>query len=166
MIRGFTAWRRAIALAVLLGFVPLASACFGSFNLTGKVYRFNKSVSPDKWLRWLMFLALNVIPIYAFATFIDLLFANSVEFWTGDNPVSARLEPQAVVGPHGEVATLTPVENGGRLVVTEPSGEAHAVTLLRERGGIAAYDDAGQLLGRVVGLASDEPHLVDLAATH
>jgi hypothetical protein len=25
-------WRRTVALAVLLGFLPFASACFGSFN--------------------------------------------------------------------------------------------------------------------------------------
>jgi len=155
-------WRRAVALAVLLGFLPFTSACFGSFNLTAKVYRFNKSVSPDKWLRWLTFLALNILPVYPLANLFDVLFANSVEFWTGSNPVAAKVH--TAVGPNGEVATLTPVANGGRLVVTEPSGAVHALTLLREGGGIAAYDDGGRLLGRVIGLGGDEPQLADLAA--
>ncbi|MEN8160610.1 MAG: DUF3332 family protein, partial [Myxococcota bacterium] len=109
-------WRRAVAVALLAVFVPMASACFGSFQLTRKVYRFNKSVSQDKWIRWLVFLAANIIPIYAFSTFIDVVFANSVEFWTGSNPV-ARIEPQTVVGPNGELAMLAPVPGGAQLTV-------------------------------------------------
>ena len=152
--------RRAIAMAVLLAFAPFASACFGSFNLTRKVYQFNKSVSPDKWLRWLTFLALNVIPLYPFASLVDAFFANSVEFWTGSNPITAKLEPQTVVGRNGEVASLIPIENGARIVVTEPSGALHTATLLREAPGVvAAYDEQGRLVQRLVGLDSDAPQL-------
>lgn len=157
-------WRRVVAATVLLGFVPLASGCFGSFQLTRKAYQFNKSVSTNKWVRWLVFVALGG-PLYGITTTIDILFANSLEFWTGNNPISARLEPQSVVGPDGEVATLTPIENGARLVLTEPSGAVHTVTLLREADGtIAAYDADGHLRGRLAGLASGDPQLVDLAA--
>jgi hypothetical protein len=157
-------WRKTTALVVLLGFVPLASGCFGSFNLTRKVYQFNKSISPDKWLRWLMFLALNIMPVYPFATLVDVFFANAWEFWAGSNPVTASLEPQTVVGPNGEVASLVPIENGARIVVTEPNGAVHTATLLREgEGVVAAYDADGRLVGRLVGLASGSPQLVDLA---
>jgi hypothetical protein len=165
MIRRFAgSWQHATAAAVLLCFLPLAGGCFGSFNLTRKVYGFNKSVSPDKWLRWLMFLALNVLPVYPFATLVDIFFANSWEFWAGSNPIVA-LEPQTVVGPNGEVASLIPVENGARIVVTEPSGAAHSTTLLREGAGVvAAYDESGRLVARLIGLGSDQPQLLDLAA--
>ena len=38
MIAAFSgSWRKSVAVAVLLGFLPLTSACFGSFNLTRKV---------------------------------------------------------------------------------------------------------------------------------
>jgi len=159
------AWHRGVAVAVLLAFTPLAGACFGSFNLTRKVYQFNKSVSPDKWLRWLTFLALNVLPVYPFASLVDVFFANAWEFWSGHNPVTARLEPQTVIGPNGEVASLIPVENGARIVVTEPSGVVHSATLLREAPGVvAAYDEHGQFVRRLIGLDGDEPRLVDLAA--
>ena len=166
MTRSFhAAWHKGVAMAVLLAFAPLASACFGSFNLTRKVYQFNKSVSPDKWLRWLTFLALNVIPLYPFASLVDVFFANAWEFWSGHNPVTAQLEPQTVVGPNGEVASLIPIENGARIVVTEPSGAVHSATLLREAPGVvAAYDEQGRLVQRLVGLGTDAPHLVDLAA--
>ena len=164
MIRAFSgSWRRAVAVTVLLGFLPFASACFGSFNLTRKAYQFNKSVSSDKWVRWLVFLVMS--PIYPLAGLVDVLFANSVEFWSGSNPITAQLEPQTVVGPNGEVASLIPVENGARIVVTEPSGAVHSMTLLREAPGVvAAYDAEGTLVRRLIGLGTDQPRIVEVAA--
>jgi Domain of unknown function (DUF3332) len=156
------AWRKTVALGVLLA-MPFASACFGSFNLTRKAYYFNKSVSSDRWVRWLVFLVMS--PIYPLASTVDVLFANSVEFWAGSNPITARLEPRSAVGPNGEVASLIPVENGARIVVTERSGVVHTATLLREAPGVvAAYDADGRLVSRLVGLGSDEPRLIDRAA--
>jgi hypothetical protein len=101
--------RVVVALAVMTGFLPLATAgCFGNFALTRKVYDYNKDVSSDKWVRWLVFLILNVIPVYGFATMFDALFANSIEFWTGENPVTADAGTQRVVqGPNGEVGRAT-----------------------------------------------------------
>lgn len=164
MINAFSAsWRKSVAIAVLLGFLPLTSACFGSFNLTRKAYQFNKSVSPDKWVRWLVFLVMS--PIYPLAGIVDVLFANSVEFWSGSNPITAKLEPQTVVGPNGEVASLVPVENGARIVVTERSGTVHSMTLLREAPGVvAAYDAEGTLVRRLIGLGTDHPQIIEVAA--
>ncbi len=162
---GTTGWRRGIAVAVLAAFVPLAGACFGSFQLTRKVYKFNRDVSQEKWIRWLVFLAANVVPVYAAATLFDAIFANSVEFWTGSNPITARLEPRSVVGANGEVATLLPVEGGAQLTVVERSGAVHRTTLLREAPGVvAAYDADGRLVGRLTGLGSESPRLVTVAS--
>jgi len=158
------AWRRIVAVGLLAGFVPVASACFGSFQLTRKVYRFNQNVHSDKWIRWLVFLAATIIPVYPFAAGFDAIFANSVEFWTGNNPV-ARLEPGTVVGPNGEVARLVPVPGGAELTLVDASGMAHHATLLREAPGVvAAYDGEGRLVGRLTGVGTATPELAQLAA--
>ncbi len=82
--------RRLTTVLVFVCFIPIAStACEGKFQLVHKVYRLNAELGPDKGVRWLDFIALNVVPIYALALFIDLAFANSVEFWTRSNPVDA-----------------------------------------------------------------------------
>lgn len=95
-------FRRTAILAVtgvgLLG----SSACFGSFNLTRKVWNFNKNVSPDKWVQELVFLAFAAIPVYSIAAGLDALIINSIEFWTGENPVM--------------VSKVTTREDGTRLV--------------------------------------------------
>ena len=137
---------------VLGGMVPMSTAgCFGSFNLVRKVYQFNKQVSPDKWVRWLMFLVLNFIPVYGFAAFFDAVIANSLEFWTGENPVVADIGRERVVyGANGEVARSTlraPGVMDVRLV--DASGKTHEMTLVRGEDSIAAYGRDGRLIARV-----------------
>jgi hypothetical protein len=80
--------RSAVLSVVALGLVA-SSGCFGSFNLTRKTYAYNKSVSPDKWVQEVVFLAFMVIPVYSVVGAVDVLILNSIEFWTGENPVMA-----------------------------------------------------------------------------
>lgn len=160
-----TVWRRVAAALLLTAFVPVASACFGSFQLTRKVYKFNKSVSPEKWVRWLVFLATNVVPVYGFSVLFDAIFANSVEFWTGSNPMTGAIEPQTVVGPNGELATLLPIEGGAQLTLVESEGTVHRMTLLREAPGVVtAYDADGVLVSRLTGFGSESPRVINMAA--
>jgi hypothetical protein len=83
--------RRAAILSLVAVSLVGTTGCIGSFQLTRKLYTFNTSASPDKWVQELVFLGLNVVPVYGLAIAADALFANAVEFWTGTNPVvSAR----------------------------------------------------------------------------
>jgi hypothetical protein len=167
MARHFpVSFRKVVAVALIAGFVPLTSACFGSFNLTRKLIGFNRSVSPNKWIQWFVFLGLNIIPVYPFASLGDVFFANSVEFWTGKNPITAKLEPKTVVGEDGAVARLIPVDDGARIEVVETSGAVHTMTLLREAPGVvAAYDQDGRLVRKLVGLGGDETRIVEVASS-
>jgi Domain of unknown function (DUF3332) len=81
-------FRRSLVLTLTAAAVLGTSGCFGSFNLTRKLYGFNKDVSKEKFVRELVFLGLNVVPIYGIAAAIDVIVANTVEFWTGENPIS------------------------------------------------------------------------------
>lgn len=156
--------RGAVLPLVLGGFLPLATAgCIGNFELTRKVYQFNREVDSNKWIQWLAFLVLNVVPVYSFAVLIDAIFANSVEFWTGDNPVTAGVdgETKIVHGPAGEVVRMTRLAPGVIDVdMTEPGGTTRELTLVLERETIAAYDGAGALVGRV-GERGGVPALID-----
>lgn len=80
-------FRRTAVLALTAGALVATSGCFGSFNLTRKLWGWNKGVSNEKFVRELVFLGLNVVPIYSIAGFIDVVVTNSIEFWTGKNPV-------------------------------------------------------------------------------
>lgn len=71
-----------LALALIL------SGCYGPFNLTRRLYRWNTEISENKWERELVFLLLALSPVYSFTTLADAVVFNAMEFWTGDNPVS------------------------------------------------------------------------------
>ena len=138
---------------VIGGFLPLATAgCIGRFELTRKVYQFNREIDPNKWIQWLAFLVLNVVPIYGFAVLIDAVFANSVEFWTGDNPVTSDGggERRTVNAAGGEVLTMTRLAPGVVDVdMTAPDGTRTQVTVVLEHESVAAYGRDGALLARV-----------------
>ncbi len=152
--------RRFSAVLVLVGFVPVATTgCFGKFQLTKKLYAFNSEVDPDRWIQWSVFLLLSLS--YGAALVIDAVFANSMEFWSGKNPISADAETVKVVnGPMGEVATLTWVDEGTMDVLVESAGaEPLHLTLRKEARSLAAWDDQGNLVARVTDIGG-QPMLV------
>lgn len=109
--------RRAAILSVATLGLLSSSACFGSFQLTRKVYSWNKSVSSDKFVQELVFLGLNIVPVYWLAGAGDAIFANTVEFWTGTNPVASARTTR----PDGTalVQTGTTTEERKTLVIDE-----------------------------------------------
>jgi len=74
---------------LMTGFSVLLSGCFGSFALTKKVYNWNDSFE-SKFAKEAIFLGLNIIPVYGIASFVDGILFNSIEFWSGDNPVALK----------------------------------------------------------------------------
>jgi len=102
---------RTIAAVVLATFLPLATTgCFGTFQLTRKVYQFNRQISPDKWIQELAFLVMVILPVYGFATLFDAVLFNSVEFWTGQNPVLQADGATQTIETEDGRATLTRVD--------------------------------------------------------
>ena len=143
-----TRWGRATAVVALLAFLPLAtSGCFGRFQLTRKLYQFNADVSPDKWIRWFAFLVLAIVPIYFIAGVVDLVFANSVEFWSGKNPIAST---HTFYGEDGQLAQVHfNTDRTVDIVVIDGGGTVREITIQREGDALAARDAQGQLLARV-----------------
>ena len=76
------------SVAVLLtvaALIPLQS-CIGSFALTNRVLSWNKQVG-SKFVNELVFFAFWVLPVYEVTSIADLIVLNSIEFWSGSNPV-------------------------------------------------------------------------------
>jgi len=154
---------RVITVTLLAGFVPVSTAaCFGSFPITRKVYRWNLGVHSDKWVRWLVFLVISIVPVYAGAAIFDMVFSNSVEFWTGRQPMA--LAPGAtkhVRGPNGEQARMTLREDRSiDVLITAPGVPDQRFVLVREPDAIAAYDEHGLLIARVGDGPDGEPALL------
>jgi hypothetical protein len=102
-----------MATAVLLSSSILFNSCIGSFGLFNKVLNWNQSVG-DKWVNELVFLVLCIVPVYEIAWFIDGVILNTIEFWTGDNPISADVKVKQVETENG-LFTITTDANGHKI---------------------------------------------------
>lgn len=67
------------------------SSCIGSFRLTNSVLKWNNQVG-SKFLNELVFFAFWVLPVYEVTSLADILVLNSIEFWSGRNPLSASVK--------------------------------------------------------------------------
>jgi len=75
--------------ALVLSGTILLQSCIGSFNLTRAVYDWNTNIG-DKWVNELVFLACLVVPVYGIASFVDVVALNTIEFWSGQNPMALK----------------------------------------------------------------------------
>ncbi|MBW2415260.1 MAG: DUF3332 family protein [Deltaproteobacteria bacterium] len=144
--------RKGLVFAILLAVVvPLTTAgCFGRFELTRKLYGFNRNLSSDRWIRWFGFLAMSIIPVYLVGGVIDLVLGNSLEFWGGQSPfASADPQTRYVYGAGGEWIAVTPVGPGEvSLVIPDASG-TRSLRLAQESDSLVAYDADGRIVARV-----------------
>ena len=83
--------RRYFTVAVVLAVAAslTLSSCLGSFALTNKVLNWNRQVG-DKFVNEVVFFALWILPVYELSFIADMLVINSIEFWSGENPVVAQ----------------------------------------------------------------------------
>jgi len=85
MKNGFSMKVLLVVFAMMLAVTP---GCYGPFTLTKSLHEWNDDVGDgNKWVSELVFLGLIILPVYGIATLGDAIIFNSIEFWTGDNPL-------------------------------------------------------------------------------
>jgi len=114
-----------LVIAVML--LSIISGCFGSFNLTRKLYKWNESVG-DKWVNTAVMWVFVIIPVYEVCGFIDFAILNTVEFWTGENPLEmTQLDKEIkTIEVNGKVYEIITTMNRYdiKLVNTEDAGKS------------------------------------------
>ena len=88
-----------LALAMGTATTTAATGCYGSFGLTKKLHRWNGGVG-NKWVNWIVFLGLNIVPVYGLFIIADAFILNTVEFFTGSHPVGGSASLQ--YAPHDD----------------------------------------------------------------
>jgi hypothetical protein len=74
-------------LSAALALSLLTPACLGPDNLYGGIKNWNAEVSDQDWLNEVIFVGFWIIPVYPFALLGDVVIFNTIEYWTGDNPI-------------------------------------------------------------------------------
>ncbi len=76
----------AAVVCALIGSTMFTS-CIGSFTLTNKLLGWNRQIG-SKFVNELVFFAFWILPVYEVSALADVLVLNSIEFWSGENPVA------------------------------------------------------------------------------
>lgn len=135
--------RRVICVTLLC--LAGSTACFGSFTTLHRVYHWNETVDNDKWVKWAVFTAALIVPVYPSATIFDLMFVNSVEFWSGRNPMA--MGPEATDNGERLAMQLEP-DGTVAATVSAPDGSEQRYTVVREPGAVAVRDEDGLVVAR------------------
>ena len=97
--------RMTVLCAVLSGSL-LCTSCIGSFSLWNNLKDWNQSIG-NKFVNEVVFLAFHLIPVYEVAYIADVIVLNSVEFWSGSNPLADVGKVKTVKGENGEYMVRT-----------------------------------------------------------
>ena len=130
-MKGKTLINKIVAAIVVGSFLTVTTACYGPFNLTKNVYHWNSNIKGssevnEKWMKEFVFFGMIIIPVYMFSALLDAFIFNSIQFWSGSNPVKAN-------DAGGDGATRV-VRLGGITVTMAESDRGTTVTY--ERNGI------------------------------
>lgn len=77
-----------VSIILTLAGSMLFTSCIGEFALTNKLANWNKQIG-NKFVNELVFFCFWIIPVYEVSVVADLFVLNSIEFWSGSNPVAS-----------------------------------------------------------------------------
>lgn len=117
-----------MAATVMICGAFLFSSCIGSFRLHSKLVDWNQNIG-TKFVNELVYLAFNIIPVYYVCYAADALVINSIEFWTGSNPLANIGDVKKVKGENGNYLVKT-LENGYSIT---KEGETASMELIYDK---------------------------------
>lgn len=92
--------------AILMSGSILCSSCIGSFGLWNQLKSWNQGIS-NKFVNEIVFFAFHVVPVYEVSYLADILVLNSIEFWSGSNPLAEVGNVKTIEGENGEYIIRT-----------------------------------------------------------
>ena len=113
----------AVVLTLLASFT--FTSCIGSFALSNKLLSWNKQIG-NKFVNELVFFCFWILPVYEVTGLADILVLNSIEFWSGSNPVADAGTVKTIETKDGTYAIET--QKDGYHIQKE--GEEKAVDLV------------------------------------
>jgi len=134
-----------VSLLAACVFTVTTTGCWGSFALTKKAYNFNDKFWGNKWISWVVFLVLGSW-VSGITLFLDSLVFNSLEWWTGSNPLALG-DTYHETDADGNSITAVRMEDGSLYMrLDAQTGETQELVLQRDEEIVRLLDTKGNLL--------------------
>lgn len=122
--------------ALLLCGTMLASSCIGSFTLFNNYEKWQCNMTSNKFVNGIVGFFLQPI-VGSVCLFVDAVVLNTIEFWSGENPLAAG-KVQKVEGSDGVLYTITTLKDGyevkspdGKVVLFHHDAQTDSWTMTR-----------------------------------
>ncbi len=124
-----------------LAMLTASTGCIGrnhSFALFNNILDWNRKCSDNEWVNEIVFLLFCFVPVYGISLFADAVVFNSIDFWTGENPIAS------VQGTDAQGEAYAIVSNGDGTATLSYKGQ---VCTLTRQGDTIAISQNGVALG-------------------
>ena len=136
-------------LALLCAGMIVLSGCYGSYGAFHWLHKAIGGISGNKWLNSIVHFFLLIFPVYGICLFlVDGLVLNTVEFWTGSNPLAAGDSYYEKDAQGNSVAAVKNEDGTLSVQFTSAKGETANLTLQRDENVVRALDAEGNLVAQ------------------
>lgn len=152
---------RIIALSMVLLFsANFLVSCYGSFALTKKVYEWNGTVG-DPLVNTLVMWGLIIIPVYEVAALADFWILNTIEHWTGSNPLAMKEGDKEIkiVKKNGKSIKITASKNRFDVQVLNGNDAGKKASMFFNEKETAWYMESAEKSIKLVSLSDNKINL-------
>lgn len=139
--------KKGVVTLLCAGMIVL-SGCYGKNACFNKLHDWNGTLG-DKWINSIVHFILFWLPVYGICLFlVDGLVLNTIEFWTGSNPLASG-DSYFEKDAQGNTIAAVKNEDGSMSVeLTTAKGEKANLTLQRDENVVRALDNEGNVVAQ------------------
>ena len=139
--------KKGIITLLCAGMIVL-SGCYGKNACFNKLHNWNGTLG-DKWINSIVHFFLSIFGIYFIClNLIDGLVLNTIEFWTGSNPLAGGDSYYEKDAQGNSIAAVKNDDGTMTVQMTTAAGESATLTLQRDENVIRALDAQGNMIAQ------------------
>jgi hypothetical protein len=142
--------KRVILAAVLAAW---SAGCLGTGGVTSKARELNLRAVENRWAREGLYLGMQALWIYRICSVLDLFVFNSIEFWSGTNPINGKRALAEVPRSQVEKMGFKEIDHASVELVSQDMAKLHLAFMSGDRMTLDVLRRDGQYtvsyLGRV-----------------
>lgn len=139
--------KKGIVTLLCAGMIVL-SGCYGKNACFNKLHTWNGTLG-DKWINSIVHFIMFYLPVYAICLWlVDGLVLNTIEFWTGANPLASGDSYFEKDAEGNSIAAVKNEDGSMSVELTTAKGEKANLTLQRDENVVRALDNEGNVVAQ------------------